>query len=374
MIVDYFHAVRRPNIARHARTEARKEGLETRSLRWFFPKIQVVIPFLIFIIAFAIATGMIMQKSRWDGVGQYGVLVMTNHPNQSAKSLAFLIVRGKENTATLMPLPDTLLVETLHGYGQYKASSLFGLAELEKLPPTFVKQTLGFQFGVSVQDLIEVRLQRDQQSNPQSSQPMTPSTLQQMFAQSLLFRAPSSLSYFDRYRLWKFFGSMRKDQLSIIDVLSSSLVKPVDQTPKDQTQKDKRLTNETWYVPDFLKFDALTHSLFADPDLRKEDKAIAVINTTGETRLATRVARALNLMGYDVVNIAQTSNAIAKTRLDLEQKELLSTKTTQTLQTFFSLGTKEVSVSQQHALEYRADIVLFLGMDMTALLTKPVVQ
>lgn len=374
MIVDYFHAVRRPNIARHARTEARKEGLETRPLRWFIPNIQLVIPFFIVVVAFAIGMRMIMQKSRWDGVGQYGVLVVTDHPNQSAKSLAFLIVHGKENTATLMPLPDTLLVETLHGYGQYKVSSLLGLAELEKLPPAFVLQTLGFQFGVNIQDLIEVQPQRNQQSDPQSSQPMTPSTLQQMFAQSLVFRVPSSLSYFDRYRLWKFFASMRKNQLSIIDVLSSSLVKPVDQQPIDQQPIDQKPKGETLYAPDFLKLDALIHSLFADPDLRKEDKAIAVINTTGEARLATRVARALNLMGYDVVNIAQTSNAIGKTHLDLGQKELFSTKTVQTLQPFFSLETKEVTVSQQHALEYRADIVLFLGTDMTALLTQPIVQ
>ena len=360
MIMDYFHAVRRPNIARHARTEARKEGLETRRIRRYLPGIQLIVPFLILVVAFAIAFGIVMRRSQWDGVGQYGILVVTNHPNQSAKSLAILIVRGKENTATLMPLPDTLLVETLHGYGQYKASSLFGLAELEKLPPTFVGQTLGFQFGVSIQDFIEILhdSQSSSQSGPQSDQPMSPSTLQQMLAKSLLFRLPSSLSYSDRYKLWKFFGSMRKDQLSVIDALSSSLVKPLDQHPKD----------ELLYMPDFLKLDAFVISVFADPDLRKEDQAIAVVNTTGETRLATRVARVLNLMGYDVVNIAQNPNTIEKTRLDVKQKELFSTKTVRALQAFFQLGTKEIFVSQQHAIEYRADMVLFLGADTAALL------
>ncbi len=365
MIMDYFHAVRRPNIARHARTEARKEDLESRRVRRYLPIIQLFIPFLILAVAFAIAVGMIMRKSRWNGVGQYGILVVTDHPNQSAKSLALLIVRGKENTATLLPLPDTLLVETLRGYGLYKTSSLFGLADLEKLPPAFVKQTLGFQFGVNVQDLIEVKSHINQQIN----QPMSPSVIQHIFAQSLFFRLPSSLSYFDRYRLWKFFGAMRKDQLGIIDTLSSSLVKPVDQHPKDEKSKDEIL-----YVPDFLKLDAFVGSLFADPDMRKENKAIAVVNTTSEARLATRVARALNLMGYNVVNIAQTANTLEKTRLDLEQKELFPTKTVQTLQAFFHFGKEEVTVSQQRALEYRADMVLFLGEDTAALLAQPVSQ
>ena len=361
MIMDYFHAVRRPNIARHARTEARKEGLDNRRMRRYVPSIQLLIPFFILAVAVVIAVGIIMRKSRWDGVGQYGILVVTDHPNQSAKSLALLIVRGKENTATLLPLPDTLLIETLRGYGLYKASSLFGLADLEKLPPTFVTQTLGFQFGVIVQDLIEVK--------PQINQPMTPSVLQQMFAQSLLFRLPSSLSYADRYRLWKFFGAMRKDQLGIIDTLSSSLIKPVDQHTKDEKSKDEIL-----YVPDFLKLDAFVGSLFADPDIRKENKAIGVVNTTGEAHLATRVARALNLMGFNVVNIAQTPNELEKTRLDLEQKELLLTKTAQTVQDFFHLGTKESTVNRQHAVEYRADIVLFLGTDIATLLAQPISQ
>lgn len=369
MIMDYFHAVRRPNIARHARTEARKEGLESRHARQYLPIIQLFVPFLILAVAFAIAVGMIMRKSRWDGVGQYGILLVTDHPSQSAKSLALLIVRGKENTATLLPLPDTLLVETLRGYGVYKASSLFGLADLEKLPPAFVEQTLGFQFGVNVQDLIEIKPQINQQISQQINQPMTPSVLQRMFAQSLLFRLPSSLSYSDRYRLWKFFGAMRKDQLGIIDTLSSSLIKPVDQHTKDEKPKD-----EIVYVPDFLKLDAFVSSLFADPDIRKENRAIAVVNTTGEARLATRIARALNLMGFNVVNIAQTSNTLEKTRLDLEQKELFPTKTVQTVQDFFRLDTKEVIVNQQHALEYRADIVLFLGADIAKLLTQPVSQ
>lgn len=365
MIMDYFHAVRRPNIARHARTEARKEGLESRRVRRFLPIIQLFVPFLILAVAFAIAVGIIMRKSRWDRIGQYGILVVTDHPNQSAKSLALLIVRGKENAATLLPLPDTLLVETLRGYGLYKTSSLFGLADLEKLPPTFVEQTLGFQFGVSVQDFIEVQPRYAQQSD----QPMTPSTLQRMFAQSLLFRLPSSLSYFDRYRLWKFFGAIRKDQLGIIDTLSSSLIKLVDQHPKDEKPKDEIL-----YVPDFLKLDAFIGSLFADPDIRKENKAIAVVNTTSETHLATRVARALNLMGFNVVNITQTPNTLEKTRLDLEQKELFSTKTVQTVQDFFHFGKEEVAVSQQHAVEYRADIVLFLGADTATLLAQPISQ
>ena len=365
MIMDYFHIVRRPNIARHDRTTARKEDLESRNIRRYLPIIQLLVPFLILAVAFAVAVGIIMRKSRWDGVGQYGILVVTNHPNQSAKSLSLLIVRGKENTATLMPLPDTLLVETLRGYGLYKASSLFGLADLEKLPPSFVEQTLGFQFGVNVQDFIEVSPQLSQQSG----QSMTPSALQHMFAQSLLFRLPSSLSYADRYRLWKFFGAMRKDQLGIIDVLSSSLVKPLDQHPKDERPKDEIL-----YVPDFLKLDALIGSLFADPDVRKENKAIGVVNTTNETHLATRVARALNLMGYNVINIAQTPNALGKTRLDLEQEGLFPTKTVQALQDFFHFGKEEVTVSRQHALEYRADIVLFLGTDIGELLTQQTSQ
>src|SRR3989338_2344180 len=99
MIMDYFHIVRRPNIARHDRTTARKEDLESRNIRRYLPIIQLLVPFLILAVAFAVAVGIIMRKSRWDGVGQYGILVVTDNPNQSAKSLSLLIVRGKENTA-----------------------------------------------------------------------------------------------------------------------------------------------------------------------------------------------------------------------------------------------------------------------------------
>jgi hypothetical protein len=143
-------------------------------------------------------------------------------------------------------------------------------------------------------------------------------------------------------------------------VCSSGLAK------RSEAQKD-----EIVYQLDLTKLDALIQPLLSDGDLRKESRAIAVVNTTDASHIATRVARALNLMGYNVINISQAHDGLEKTRIDVESKEVLQTRTTILLRNVLQLPGKLVAIDPKSTLEYRADIVVFLGNDTAELLTQP---
>ena len=69
--------------------------------------------------------------------------------------------------------------------------------------------------------------------------------------QTLVLKAESSLSYYDRYVLWMLFGSMRKDQVNAVDLLSTNVL-----------NARQFLGRELTYTADIIKMDALIRNFF----------------------------------------------------------------------------------------------------------------
>lgn len=353
MVKDYITLARSPDQARFARHRDRTLQHTWAPYKKFLPSgIATLIGFLLFLAGTVVAMYILKRQSSWDGLSQRTFVVISGDVQSSTRHLTLVMVRGKEKTATVLPLPDNLLVETLHGYGPYKVESLPGLGKLEKLPHTFITRSLAFGMGIDVRDVIIV-----------SGAPSftTPSGLQKLLMQTLTFKAESSLAYYDRYTLWTVFGSMRRDQVNVVDVLSANVV-------KRSTVPGGELT----YTSDIIKMDVLISQLFSDIEYQKERKVIAVVNTTTEARLATRVARALTMMGVDVVNIQQVSQTLEHTKLEYEDKKLETSRAASIIRSLFSLSPSAEAVSPQHSIEYRADLVLFLGTDAAKLFTQRV--
>lgn len=351
MVKDYIALARSPDQARFARHHERTSRHTWAPYKHMLPSgIALLIGLFLFLSGAVVAFFILKRQSSWDGQSQRAFVVISGDAQSSTRHLTIVMVRGKEKSATVFPLPDSLLVETLYGYGPYKAESLPGLGKLEKLPYTFITQSLAFGMGIDVRDVIVVS------GDPSLT---TPTGLQKLFMQTLLLKAESSLSYYDRYTLWALFGSVRRDQMTSVDVLSTNVLK-----------RNAIPGGELTYSADIIKMDALIPQLFSDVEYQKERKVIAVINTTTESKLATRVARALTLMGADVVNIQQVSQTLERTRLEYEDEKIKSSRSVSLIRSLFGLASSAEAVSPQHSVEFRADIVLFLGNDAAQLFTQ----
>lgn len=351
MVKDYITLSRPPDQARFARHRERTSRHTWAPYKKFLPSgVAILLGLLLFLAGLVVAFFILKRQSNWDGVSQRTFVVISGDAQSSTRHLTLVMVRGKEKTATVLPLPDNLLIETLRGYGPYKVESLPGLGKLEKLPHTFITQSLAFGMGIDVRDLIIVAV------DPSLT---TPQGLQKLLTQTLLLNAESSLAYYDRYVMWTVFGSMRRDQVNVVDLLSANVV-------KRSTVPGGELT----YSADIVKMDVLISQLFSDIEYQKERKVIAVVNTTTEARLATRVARALTMMGVDVVNIQQVSQTLEHTKLEYEDKKLETSRAASLIRSLFSLSPSAEAVSPQHSIEYRADLVLFLGTDAAKLFTQ----
>lgn len=317
-------------------------------LTHFHPRLFVAL--LLFLCSLVFGMAILHQRSSWDGKQQRGFLVVFGNEKDVPRALSLVVIHGAESTATVLNLPTTLELETLRGYGLYKSSSLYGLAALEKLPLSFVTQTVTLQFGIDISDIIWVH-------NTNTS--LTGSKFAGVFLSGMLLRDRSTFGMADRYRLWRFFSSLRKDQFSSIDLSSSSVLKPVE--------KGGGSGGEQLLQLDPVRLDPLIFELFSNDAVRKENTAVAIVNTTGELRLGTRIARALSNMGVDVISVTSTGDSLAETQLVTASGVDEESNTAELVQRVLLLKKEQTKKNPEKALEYRADLVLFLGKDIAEL-------
>ncbi|HKY74375.1 MAG TPA: LytR C-terminal domain-containing protein [Patescibacteria group bacterium] len=350
MAFDYVHIARHPDTAQRDRRAARVLRAREEQKQKYASLKHVFFAACVLLMSFSLAIYILLRQSQWNGSSQRSFLIVQGKVGNTIRSLTVVTVRGKEKSVVILAIPDSMMIETLYNYGPYKASSLVGLSKLEKQPYTFLTRTLSFQLGIDVRDVIVVN----------AVVLGSPQSLRSLLVQTLFLRTESSLSYIDRYRLWAFLGTLRKDQVSTVDLLSSNVLK----------KSDSSISGEVVFHPDIVKFDTLVSQVFANTELQKEGTTVAVVNTTSESRLATRVARALGNMGVDVVNIAQQPSALDESKLYVRDKQARHSLVEDTVATLFQLSEKHIEISQQKTLEYRADVVVLLGKDAAYLFTR----
>ena len=304
------------------------------------------------IISVIISAFMVGGTSSWNKKSQYTVLIVFGDAKSVSRPLALLSINGEGKTAITLRLPSSFMVETTHGYGQYKSESLTGLAELEKLPYSLVTQSLAMHVGVDIRDVIwvnNVPMGSNEAKTSKDQQKTTLESLRGILFQTLFFRARSTMAYGDRYAVWKFLGMLRKDEVTDLDMISSSMVQHAGER----------------YTLDPIRSDPVIFQLFSDRALRKENLAVAVVNAAQEPRLGTAVARAFANMGANVTSVSTANDVQETTKLIYAQKQHAPKKsaTTDLLLRTLGIPARSATLNEQQTLEYRADIVVVIGRD-----------
>lgn len=300
---------------------------------------------LLLVVAGVCAVGILLRFSSWDGQSSMTFLVVFEGGEDNAvrRPLAVVTLQPFDHSISSMELPEDLQIETLYGYGPYPSSALYGLMKLEHLPPTFLEQTIAFQFGIPARNIVFAG---------STKQPMTVDMLSQSFWKQLFFRETSTFPYLDRFKAWWFLSHVRKDKMTRVDLVSSGAV-----------------NNSTL---DIIKSDEIVSKIFPDPLLQQEQVTVAVVNTTAEPKIATRVGRALFDMGINVVRVTDSRDGYPETHLVYTFSDHKRSLTSETIQHVFGMEPAQVSVDTAITADYRADIVLLLGEDAASMfLMKP---
>lgn len=291
----------------------------------------------VFIVALAIASFILFRMSTWDGRSAISFLVVFSEDNQESlqRSLAIVTLQPEDHSLDVIEIPDTLKIDTIYGYGQYSSSALYGLMKLEKHDMSFLTQTMTFQFGIPVEHVVML---------PEKKQNVDIDLLANSFWNQMLFKEVSTFSYLDRVKAWWYLTHVRKDKMTSIDMLSSGLI-----------HGD---------VLDIIKSDQIISQVFPDPKIREEQISVAIVNTTNEAKLGTRLGRIFFNMGINVVRVTDSKDSYEKTKLVYSYNDHKNFLATKIIQNIFVIPKDNVFKEAPITEEYRADLVLLIGEDI----------
>ncbi|MCL4397458.1 LCP family protein [Patescibacteria group bacterium] len=188
-------------------------------------------------------------------------------------------------SAVVVKLPgDLYLTEVIHGYGQYKVSSVYPAGELDHRGGETLAGTVQEYLGVPVDGYYYTN--------------RTLGDLKTFFlSPEFLFEAKSNISLLDRLELAIDLAGVRFDKIQSVDLekVASPLVL-ADGSTAISLEKEE--------------VDSALSGMFSESRLQDENLRVEVINTTEATGLGSRAQRLLSNIGLTVVNVDSREPAL----------------------------------------------------------------
>lgn len=244
-------------------------------------------------------------------------------------TLVSMDVAGK--TAVAVKLPDELyLTEVIHGYGQYKAGSVFAAGQLDRRGGETLAGTVQEFLGVPVDGYL---ISSKTFGNAKGF----------FLSPDFLLGSGTNLSLYDRVQLALFWTGIRFDKVRNVDLQSFS-------SPLVLADGSNALTL------DKAEADSILSGLFLESSVQAENLRVEVLNSTKVTGLGARATRLLSNIGMSVINVETATDQVPKCQINAD-KGILQSKTVARIAYIYSckIGPKSDSG--------RAAISVVLGKD-----------
>ncbi len=252
--------------------------------------------------------------------------------------VVFVSLSPAQKSATVIRFPpDFYLTEVIHGYGQYKISSVYAAGELDHRGGKTLAGTISEFLGVPVDGFI--------QSREDSSD------LKKFFLQPAVFFSPASdLNLLDRLRFVVSLEQIRFDRLKTVDL--GELATPLVLADGSSAVGLEKSEADNYLLGSFIE------GRVQDEGLRVE-----VVNTTDVMGLGARVSRLLANIGLSVVNVENGVTPVTNCQIIATQNALKSLTVSKIAGIYSCSLTKK-------AAEGRAAITVLLGKDYVDWLTQ----
>ena len=304
-----------------------EQNIEEKKSRRFVRLVVFFVSLVVIGIGVVVGWVFFSHPKLWSESSSISFLFAEERPDRLPKrTLSIFTIDRSKSAVTIVALPDALLVDTLRGYGEVPASSLLGLREMENLPDTFPLEVVRNGLGVDVRAVIRG------DALPTSQREIIEVVEKWNFLQR------------ERYELLSFVKSLRKDQVSIVDGVSSQFFVKGD---------------DGAFRVNPSRFDPFALDVLADVNLRKEGLMVSVVNASGKQGQATKIARALMNMGVDVIQITQTPTQLEKPEIVVSSKSQTTAVVSRMITRMFPQA--QLRVDENEARKWRADIVIFIS-------------
>lgn len=270
--------------------------------------------------------------SFWDGKRRLNFLVI-------GKTIEVVSFSPIEEAGGIILLPPETYLETTHGYGNWRLSSILSLSEQENRKETLLRESLEEFLGIPLDGFL-----------------FYPSFLKFKAPKALFFavlgRVRTNFRLFDLWQIWQKAGPIRFEEKNTFDLKETSVLSEL--VLKDGSRV---------YSADVLQLDQLVSKFATDENLRNENLKIEVVNASGKAGLAKRGARIIGNIGGDVISLKGSETEIDKCQIKSEKKNRGS-YTLKRIGDFFHCDYRE------GIGESRADMVVVLGNDYFRKLTE----
>lgn len=287
-----------------------------------------VLVFVFVLVGLSIFKARHFFSGSWDGKHRFNFVLI-------GQPLFIVSFQPLQKTGVILTLPPEALIESLYGYGFYRAESLYRLSQLENRGGQLVEGSLQAFLGLPVEGFLVNKEAKGEKSDVTNS-----------LALALKGEAETNLTVWDLLRLWWQTKRIRTDKLTLFDMSQTSASKQVLLADGSQAVEI-----------DPQKLEKIINDYFKDDDLANEDLSIAVLNSTSFPGLAQKAARLVENIGGRVVTIGDWPDLVKKCQIR-SKKSNQKSYTVQKLTKTFSCQWEEGSKSEQ-----RAEAVLILGED-----------
>lgn len=243
-----------------------------------------------------------IKSSNFAKSDRYNVLL-------DAKPITLLSLNLPEKTAVAVTFPDDLYVPVAYGYGSYKMSSVYSVGMLDKRGQETLVATVENYLGVPLDGYF--RVNREIRGSPKN-----------FFLSPAILSAQSSVSLFDKIRLFIALFQLQSSRLQTIDLnkFAQPLVLADGTTAEaiDADQLDQKLS-----------------ALFFENNIREEGKRVEVINTTNRQGVGNKLARMLTQIGSSVISLSTQDLNLASCQVQAE-KDAINSIIVRKMQKIFS--------------------------------------
>lgn len=295
--------------------------------------------FLIIAIGLGWKTDRVLSKNVWDGQNRLNLVFRFQGSSP-------LIMSFSPETSTILIIPANAFIEVTHGYGPYRAESIYQLGELEKkLGGELLAESVQEYLGIPVDGYII-------NSNVKTQMSELKEGLMEIFRNSLKGGGKTNLTKWDLLRLWWKIRGVREDKINIIDLKEASASEEI--ILSDGTKAIKI---------DPERLERILSQFFVDEKIRQETLTIAVLNGTNHLGLANKGARLIGNMGGRVIGVGDVESSRCEAR---SEKKYKNSYTVKKLIRVFDCEWGGENLENQ-----RADVVLILGEQYWQKLNQP---